>query len=178
MAEKTRKSFKLIMMRHAESVPPGSGPRDHDRPITKEGEKGAQFCANELKSLGWLPGLILCSDSVRTKETVNAMAAEEPAFKSTDTHFLSSLYTISALDGLTRSHLQEQVLELVDESTLCVMCVGHNRGWEEAVSDFCGSEIELQTGNAALLESKGASWKDVFSQESWKLLQVIRHKTN
>jgi hypothetical protein len=39
--------------------------------------------------------------------------------------------------------------------------MGHNRGWEEAASDFTGQQLELKTANAALLETTGDSWEDV-----------------
>lgn len=39
--------------------------------------------------------------------------------------------------------------------------MGHNRGWEEAASQFCGVAVELKTANAALLEAPGISWKEV-----------------
>jgi len=26
------------------------------------------------------------------------------------------------------------------------MCVGHNKGWEEAASDFAGKEVKLKAG--------------------------------
>lgn len=39
--------------------------------------------------------------------------------------------------------------------------MGHNRGWEEAASMFCGVSVELKTCNAALLEADGKSWEEV-----------------
>jgi len=34
------------------------------------------------------------------------------------------------------------------------MCMGHNRGWEEAASEFSQEEVELKTAHGALLESQ------------------------
>ena len=34
----------------------------------------------------------------------------------------------------------------------CVLLVGHNKGWEEAASDFTGERVSLRVANAALIE--------------------------
>lgn len=63
------------------------------------------------------------------------------------------LYTVAALDGMTRQKLQECTLELVDDQKhSCVMLVGHNKGWEEAASSLSGQAIKLRTASAALLQ--------------------------
>jgi hypothetical protein len=49
-----------------------------------------------------------------------------------DAHFLGSLYTVAALDGQTKHHLEETIRSVAsDAAHFCVMCVGHNKGWEE-----------------------------------------------
>jgi phosphohistidine phosphatase SixA len=68
------------------------------------------------------------------------------------------------------------VLERVVASTTCVLCIGHNRGWEEAASDFAGDEIQLKPGEAALLEVRGESWEAVFADREavWNVTSIIR----
>jgi len=49
-----------------------------------------------------------------------------------DAHFMGSLYTVAALDGQTKHHLEETIRSMAcDARNFCVMCVGHNKGWEE-----------------------------------------------
>jgi hypothetical protein len=48
----------------------------------------------------------MCSNSKRTKQTLEAMSAVVSAFSTARTQFRGSLYSASALDGQTRSHLQ------------------------------------------------------------------------
>lgn len=49
-----------------------------------------------------------------------------------DAHYMGSLYTVAALDGQTKTHLEETIRSLAsDAKHFCVMCVGHNKGWEE-----------------------------------------------
>mmetsp|Transcript_22152 Transcript_22152/g.48617 ORF Transcript_22152/g.48617 Transcript_22152/m.48617 type:complete len:298 (-) Transcript_22152:171-1064(-) len=169
---------RLVMMRHSSSVSVAPGVKDHDRPLTQEGKNIAAQCASRLRDLDWLPELILCSDSMRTKETLDTMIEVEPSFGTAEIHFLPSLYTVAALDGQTRNHLQAALLERVSESTTCVMCMGHNKGWEEAASDLSGTTIELKTGEAALLEMLGESWEDAMEerQRHWAVQDIIRQE--
>ena len=57
-----------------------------------------------------------------------------------------------------------------------VMCVGHNRGWEEAASELSGQAVELKTANACVLEARpGDGWGDALAQAgpAWALCGVI-----
>lgn len=51
--------------------------------------------------------------------------------------------------------------------------MGHNKGWEEAASMFCGASVELKTCNAALLETAGKSWNEVLFHYLAQLRAVI-----
>lgn len=62
--------------------------------------------AAKLAERGWLPDVIVSSDSTRTKQTLAMMAEAHPAFQEAATLFRGSLYTVAALDGQTRKHLQ------------------------------------------------------------------------
>lgn len=92
-----------------------------------------------------------------------------------DAHFYGSLYTVAALDGQTREHLHECLLEVVDDDrNQVVMCVGHNKGWEEAASSFCGQAVKLRTASAALLQAYADSWCDVLKDKvQWQLVEVL-----
>jgi hypothetical protein len=59
----------------------------------------------------------------------------------------------------------------------------HNalQGWEEAASSWAGQAIKLNPASAALLQVKGASWKDVLAEEDdkpvqWELYGVVGPK--
>lgn len=73
-----------------------------------------------------------------------------------------------------------QLLELVKESAnkkllnLPIMCVGHNRGWQEAASSFTGTQLELGTSNAALMQIEAQTWEEALSEDSiWELVGVL-----
>ncbi|KAK9834729.1 hypothetical protein WJX74_008747 [Apatococcus lobatus] len=163
---------RLIIMRHADSQD-SSHVRDHDRSITEAGRNSAAEVAKKLKQMGWLPDLIVCSNAMRTKQTLQSMTEAVATFGAAVTEFRGSLYTVAALDGQTRRHLQELISEAAESvKAKCVLCLGHNKGWEEAASDFAAQQVRLETANAALLEGSGASWDDAFS-EQWSLVHTV-----
>lgn len=94
--------------RHAESMEQPDV-RDHERDISAAGVQAARSVAAHLRDLGWLPDLLLGSNSKRTKQTVDAMSEAVSHFGEVDAHYLGTLYTISALDGQTQSHLAMRV---------------------------------------------------------------------
>ena len=90
------------------------------------------------------PFLVLCSDTVRSRETWDTLVSERPgAFGATAggrrappvVRYLSSLYTVACLDGETAPHLIDLLrsaeLPSVDASRGggggCVLCIGHNK---------------------------------------------------
>lgn len=68
-----------------------------------------------------------------------------------------------------------QVKELVQKDDIArVMCVGHNRGWEEAASGFCGQPVTLPTASAALMQVEADSWEDALKEGTkWTLVGVV-----
>ncbi|GAU37087.1 hypothetical protein TSUD_378290 [Trifolium subterraneum] len=148
-------SRRLILLRHAESSWEPSI-RDHDRPLSKSGKEDAVKVSLKLQQLGWIPELILSSDATRTKETLKIMQEQVQGLLEAEVHFVSSFYSISAMDGQTADHLQKVICRYSSDEILTVM------GWEEAASMFSGASVELKTCNAALLETAGKSWNEAF----------------
>ncbi|KAG2448681.1 hypothetical protein HYH02_006038 [Chlamydomonas schloesseri] len=122
-----------------------------------------------LKERGWTPDLVLASNSKRTKQTLDEMAEVMHELADVDAHYYGSLYTVAALDGQTRDHILECLLEVCDDAkNRVIMCVGHNKGWEEAASQLAGQAVKLRTASAALLQCYAPSWKDVLKLPSSK----------
>lgn len=149
--------------------------------MSKAGQADAIEVSHKLQQLGWIPELILSSDAVRTKETLKTMQERVRGFLEAEVHFISSFYSIAAMDGQTAEHLQHAICKFSRDEILTVMCMGHNRGWEEAASMFSGTSIELKTCNAALLEATGKSWEEAFSLAGfggWKLQGIVKPNSN
>lgn len=171
---------RLILLRHAKSSWEDRSLRDHDRPLSKTGKADAVNVAHKLQQLGWIPELILCSDAVRTRETLKILQEQVRGFLEAEVHFISSFYSIAALDGQTAEHLQKAICKFSRDEILTVMCMGHNRGWEEAASILSGASIELKTCNAALLEATGKSWAEAFDLAGlggWNLWGIVKPNT-
>ncbi|XP_031266894.1 uncharacterized protein At3g52155, chloroplastic-like isoform X1 [Pistacia vera] len=167
---------RLILLRHAKSSWENPSLRDHDRPLSKAGRDDAIKVSQKLQQLGWIPQLILSSDAVRTRETLKIMQEHVKGFLEAEVHFISSFYSVAAMDGQTAEHLQQAICKYSTDEIVTVMCMGHNRGWEEAASMFAGALIELKTCNAALLEASGKSWEEAFAIAGlggWKLQGIV-----
>ncbi|KAL8192324.1 hypothetical protein R6Q57_027509 [Mikania cordata] len=168
---------RLILLRHAKSCWEDRSVKDHDRPLSKAGETDAIQVTYKLQQLGWIPQLILSSDATRTRQTLKIMQDQVQAFLEAEIHFISSFYSVAAMDGQTADHLQRAICKYATDEMHTVMCMGHNRGWEEAASTFSGASIQLKTCNAALLEAAGKSWEEAFllaGDGGWKLQQLVK----
>jgi phosphohistidine phosphatase SixA len=62
----------MILLRHADSET-SANLRDYDRPISMQGKREAAKIAAQLSELGWVPDLIIASNSKRTKQTLDTM---------------------------------------------------------------------------------------------------------
>ncbi|OMO64652.1 hypothetical protein COLO4_31969 [Corchorus olitorius] len=174
-------SRRLILLRHAKSSWQHPALKDHDRPLSKTGQADAVLVSKKLQHMGWIPQLILSSDALRTRETLSIMQDKVRGFLEAEVHFISSFYSIAAMDGQTAEHLQRTICQYSRDEVLTIMCMGHNRGWEEAASMFTGASIELKTCNAALLEAKGTSWEEAFAVAGfggWKLQGIVTPSSN
>ncbi|KNA24942.1 hypothetical protein SOVF_010690 [Spinacia oleracea] len=172
---------RLILLRHADSSWNNPSLRDHDRPLSKTGRTDAADVSYKLQLLGWVPELILCSDAMRTRETLSVMQEQVKGFLHAAVHFIPSFYSVAAMDGQTAAHIQQMICKFSSDDILTVMCMGHNKGWEEAASMFTGSVIELKTCNAALLEATGKSWEEAFESAGlggWQLQAIVKPDSN
>ncbi|KAM7264540.1 hypothetical protein ACFE04_002223 [Oxalis oulophora] len=173
----TSRPRRLILLRHAHSSADDPSLKDHDRPLSKAGQADAIIVSQKLQQLAWIPQLILSSDALRTQQTLKIMQENVPGLLEAQVHFISSFYSIAAMDGQTAQHLELAICKYSTDDTLTVMCMGHNRGWEEAASTFAGSSIELKSCNAALLEASGRSWEEAFALAGpggWNLVAIVK----
>ncbi|XP_062162558.1 uncharacterized protein At3g52155, chloroplastic isoform X2 [Alnus glutinosa] len=112
---------RLILLRHAESSWEYPSLRDHDRPLSKAGQDDAVIVSQKLQQLGWIPELILSSDAVRTRETLKIMQEQVRGFLEAEVRFISSFYSIAAMDGQTADHLQHVICRHSKDEILTVI---------------------------------------------------------
>jgi phosphohistidine phosphatase SixA len=157
-------SILLVVMRHAKSSWKSDAADDHDRPLNKRGRRDAPRVARALTERGYRPNLIISSDSRRTRETLDAML---PVLGDVTVAFRRAFYHAGI--GEIRAELNE-----IEEWPGCVLVLGHNPGWDEAVEWLCGEAVYLRTANAALLKASGRRHAAALrKRESWELRDVI-----
>jgi phosphohistidine phosphatase len=64
---------RLIIMRHAKSSWTSGASTDHQRPLNKRGRHAAPRIGARLRDIGWIPDMVIASDSERTRETWQRM---------------------------------------------------------------------------------------------------------
>ena len=105
---------RLILMRHAKSDWSGGG-QDHDRPLNARGRRAASEMGDWLRAEGLVPDQVLCSSSMRTRETLERLALPEDVAVT----YTRQLY-------LATHHDMLEVLRGADGAV--VLMLGHNPG--------------------------------------------------
>ncbi len=162
----TAPARRLILMRHAKSAWKDQGLTDHERPLNARGRRDAPRIADALCALGWVPDVVVCSTANRTRQT---WARMEGAFDDeVPTLYVQAFYLagLGAIQDAARSW---------EDSWGTVLCLGHNPGWEHAVSVLSGVPTSMTTANAALLESHGESWTEAVGGP-WSLVAFLQPK--
>jgi len=104
---------RLILMRHAKSSWGDPMLSDHARPLNGRGKRSATALGAWLRESDYLPDEVLCSSSVRTRETRDRLKLDAP------TRFLDSPYHASPATMFK---------ELSRANGACVLMLGHNPG--------------------------------------------------
>lgn len=156
---------RLIVMRHAKSSWDHPGLSDHRRPLNGRGRGDAPRIAEALLEEGWVPEVVISSDSTRTRETWELMA---PVFDDEPEVIWDHNLYHAGVDEVY------QALLALDDDVQTVMVLGHNPGWESVVSHFAGVYETMTTANAALLEGEGDSWPDVVTPGGFDLHTIFR----
>ncbi len=131
---------RLILFRHAKSAWDDPALDDHERPLNKRGTKAAPRMASWLVAHGFLPDLIVSSDSVRTRATLAlAMPLFHEAGCEPDVVISPDLYLASAdvILDVIRAHAG---------SAGTVMAIGHNPGLHALALSLPGTDDQAALG--------------------------------
>ncbi|MCR6664052.1 MAG: histidine phosphatase family protein [Luteimonas sp.] len=114
---------ELILLRHAHAEAPMPGQADFDRPLSSVGLAEAEAARRWLCEQGLIPDRVLCSPARRTRETLDALLANENGI---DRRLEATIYeaTPGTLAGLIDAHADVERL----------LVVGHNPGLEQLVA--------------------------------------------
>lgn len=138
---------RLVLLRHAKAEHPDVP--DIQRPLSLVGRKQSAKVGRALAADDLVPDLVLCSSSVRTRQTwdlVRSSLGAEP-----DVRFLDDLYYAgsSALVELVRS---------VPADVRTVLVVGHEPTMSQAAVLLAGAESDRATLERVRAGVPTASW--------------------
>jgi phosphohistidine phosphatase len=127
-------SKTLLLLRHAKSSWDDPRLADHDRPLAPRGRRASELIAAHLRAHRITPGLVLCSSSARTRETLAriwpGLAGE------VEVEIEEGLYGASADDLLTRLHQLSSNVE-------SLMVIGHAPAIPELARRLAGCGADL-----------------------------------
>lgn len=148
----------LFTLRHGDSIP-GSHGNDKERPLSKEGQKELkQFKKQQLDLLKSID-LVLCSSSMRTRETLDCLIDE-----------LRDRITVCYIDALYHANPEIifEELGLVDDKFNTVLVIAHNPGVTMILTDIC--EKQGVVINKAMRTGEMAEF--VVQKETWQGVQL------
>jgi phosphohistidine phosphatase len=111
---------RLLLFRHAdaERTPPGS--TDHERALTKGGQKASAAVGEMMARHGEAPDLVLCSTSARTRETWEAAGSALSA--TPEVRYLRSIYEAGDYFDIMRAE---------GGNARTLLLIGHNPAMHE-----------------------------------------------
>jgi len=156
---------RLFLLRHAKAEPQADGDGDKTRALTERGRADAARMALAMRRQKYLPDAVLCSTSVRTRETLEywaAAIAENPK-----TQFIDALY-------LAEPETMLSLIRRAPDTSNALMVVAHNPGTELAAVALLHEELKRKerdyvdaieekfpTAALAVIDFDVDSWKAV-----------------
>jgi phosphohistidine phosphatase len=131
----------LFLLRHAKAAPALPGMGDFDRPLDAAGISEACRVGAAMAARGMRPDAILCSASLRTRQTLDEIAAVLPAMVP-ERIFSKALYSAAANGYLD---------EIKASTSRALLVIGHNPSTEELGSLL----VSRQDRQAASLMQQG-----------------------
>jgi len=126
----------LSLLRHAKSSWDEPGLGDHERPLAKRGLKAAPKVGAALARMSVKPDLVLCSDAVRTRETLSLIL---PKLAAPPPQVVYDEVIYMATPAALLMRIRNVETEHSDRKPRHVMVVGHNPGLEELAMLLIGS---------------------------------------
>jgi phosphohistidine phosphatase len=153
--ESARKT--LVLMRHAKSDWNDPSLSDHDRPLNRRGLRDAPVMAEWLAQAGHVPGLVLSSSAVRTRQTA---AALREVWEPDSSLGAIEFNTIEDLYLSPPSTIADTVCQLSGDHDV-VMVIAHNPGISQLTGMLSGEEVEMPTAAIAVFRLVLSRWSDL-----------------
>ncbi len=147
---------RLILTRHAKSSWDDPLTPDHDRPLNDRGKAAAADLGQWLASRDYVPGEVLCSDSLRTRKTFSGIA---PA--------LTGAPVLELKPALYHAGPDVMMAVLRHATADTVMMIGHNPGIAEFAARLVAHPPQAAdfarypTGATLVVDFDVADWETV-----------------
>ncbi|GGB37244.1 phosphoglycerate mutase [Roseibium aquae] len=164
---------RLILYRHAKSDWGDPALADKDRPLNERGRQAAPVMAAYLREQNLNPDRILCSTSLRTRETLAPLLLH--LTREVEIHLLDALYDDHGLDYLP-------ILRRHAAPADVVMIIGHNPAMDATAYSLVQTRegpvwqdmsAKFPTGAIAVLDFAIADWRDL-TVESGQLVSFAK----
>lgn len=112
----------LFLLRHAKAARNSAEQSDFDRELNERGMGDARYMAGVIGALKLTPTLILCSPSLRTRQTLDqyiAVTGASPVVRYVDDLYLASTETLWT------------TVQAAPYAVTSLMLIGHNPGFED-----------------------------------------------
>ncbi len=154
----------LYVLRHAKSSWDDPTLDDRDRPLAPRGRRGAERLAAYLQRAAITPALVLCSSSLRTRQTLAAILPS-----------LEGDLELSVEDELYGAELGRLLgrLRALPDTVPSVLLIGHNPGLHELVlklarpaSELGALRENLPTATLVTLALAQPRWRELMEGEA------------
>ena len=142
--------MKLHLLRHAKTDQRSSTGKDIDRKLLEKGKNQSLEMGKYFNELGFNPSIILCSSSIRTRETIS-LIQKVHSFKS-EVIYLENLYLCEK---------EELLLILCSQiNAKDVFIIGHNNGLSDFASYLTDDYIDLKTCDFVTIDFEIDTWQE------------------
>jgi phosphohistidine phosphatase len=143
----------LVLVRHAKSSWKDEEIEDHERPLSKRGERDAPFMAKIFRDKKLRTDLIISSTAVRALATAGEFARALDIKKKKILR-VSEMYLADAEDIL-------DYIQQLDDDYKSVMIFGHNPGLSILANDLTDGSIgDLPTCAIVAIDFDTSTWKE------------------
>lgn len=135
----------LLLMRHAEAAPLGSGHTDETRPLTRWGHSQVKLIGDELRRRSVEVKAVVTSPYMRARQTGNLLAEhlEVPVVESSP--ILGSRGIAPKIEPLVEQYV----------SSKCLVLVGHQPDMSLLATALCGASVPFSPATVAVFD-----WSD------------------
>ena len=143
---------RIILFRHGKSDWQANFQTDHERPLSKRGEKAARTMGNYLLRIDSVPEYALTSSALRARMTLELAAA---------TGWDTRSEVSDALYAATPDNVLQEIQGIAPAYTTAIL-VGHNPTWSELTSLLLGGgEFDLSTAAMVCVDFEVDTWLEV-----------------